>query len=187
MIKDCKKRKCLLPIETLGSDKRFYIEEKDVRRICANLYGGGYSVVFVYVGSILRFLDGKITTLYETDVYPYLSRTDEGKNKYLKYCETYPSYFRNETNYKNLIDEMKEQNYDIKKGAIVIDDNNFILDGQHRSCILLNKYGPFHKVQVVKIYTGRHKGKKMLLKLSCAKINAWIRCCIEYVKLNRTK
>ena len=41
MIKDCKKRKCLLPIETLGSDKRFYIEEKDVRRICANMCGGG--------------------------------------------------------------------------------------------------------------------------------------------------
>ena len=143
-------------------------------------------IVFVYIGSILRFLDGKVTTLYETDVFHIFLEQMKVK-KYQKYCETYPSYFRNETNYKNLIDAMKEQDYDIKKGAIVIDDNNFILDGQHWSCILLHKYGPFHKVQVVKIYSGRHRGKKMLLKLCCAKIKAWIRCCIEYVKLRWTK
>ena len=168
--------------ENFNNDPRFYVDEFNTNRILTNAHGVGYSVVFVPVGSILRELEGKITSLYDTHVYPYLLGTDDGRQKYSYYCNTYPSSFRNETNYLKLLEDMKAQEYDIKKGAIVIEEHNFILDGQHRACITLYKYGPFYKVQVVKCFFGTHYGKKRRIKYEYYKFLAGMRCIGEYVK-----
>lgn len=172
----------MFTIDDIRNDSRFYIDERNLNRLFANGGGQEYRVQFVRVGSILRSLEGKVTTLYDTDVYPFLSGSDVGEKQYTKYCEKYPIMQKNGERYKRLITEMQCSDYDIMKGAIVIDENNFILDGLHRSCITLKKYGPYHKVQVVKCFSGRHYGKKYRLKLVCYKTQAYLKCLIEYVR-----
>lgn len=168
--------------EDLHNDTRFYIDERNVQRLLANGGGQKYTTIFVGVGSIMRSLDGKITSLYCTDVYAYLQGTEEGKKKYEDYCKLCNVSFRTEQNYADLITEIDKTEYDIKKGAIVIDENNFILDGQHRACILLKKYGPFYKVEVVKMYFRTYYSWKFKCKLFYYKCTATSRCVYEYVK-----
>lgn len=125
-------------------------------------------------------------SLSDTKVYPFLEGTIDGKQKYKQYCDYCNSSRRSAEIFTQLKNDIETNDYDIKKGAIVIDEHNFILDGQHRSCILLHKYGPFHKVQVVQYDMGRHLGKRMRLKyflhypINWSKnIFLWIknRCC----------
>jgi hypothetical protein len=47
--------------------------------------------------------------------------------------------------------EMKDEiisNYDIKKGIISVTNDLYIIDGNHRYCILLNHFGGEHEIQV---------------------------------------
>lgn len=138
--------------EDLKSDPRFYIDDFNLDRMFANGGGLRYEIIFVRVGRILRQLDGRILTLYDTDVYPYLKGTIKGLKLYEKYCARCNTDRRTLENYSKLVEHLSKEEYDIKKGAIVIDEQNFILDGQHRACVLLYKHGPFYKIPVVRCY-----------------------------------
>jgi len=172
----------MFTIDDIRNDPRFYIDERNLQRLFANGGGQKYEVVFVRIGSILRNIEERITTLYETDVYPYLLGKEQGRQRYINYCDKYPIMRKNEDTYKKLIREMASQEYDIHRGAIVVDEYNFILDGLHRSCITLYKHGPFFKVQVLKCHSGRHYGKKYRCKLLYYKSIAFMKCLFEYIK-----
>lgn len=174
----------MFTIEDIKKDPRFFIDDFNTNRLFGDgaLLGREYEVVFVKIGSILRSLDGKTTSLYDTDVYSFLLGTEKGKQKYKSYCDRCHASFRNEENYKKLIDEMLMHDYDITKGAIVIDENNFILDGQHRACITLFRYGPYHKVQVLKCFSGRRLGRKKRIELYYYKLLTGVQCFYESVR-----
>lgn len=55
-----------------------------------------------------------------------------------------------EAKYKNLINSIRQNNFNPKKLPIINSDN-IILDGQHRCCILMHKYGGEHKIPILKI------------------------------------
>ena len=55
--------------------------------------------------------------------------------------------------YKELIEKL-DKGFD-EKSYIAVDEEYIVLDGQHRACYLLGKYGLEHKVNVVKIYRKR--------------------------------
>ena len=74
----------MFTIDDIRNDNRFYIDERNLQRLFANGGGQKYEVVFVRVGSILRYLEKKITTLYDTDVYPYLSGGERSQKQSLK-------------------------------------------------------------------------------------------------------
>ena len=66
---------------------------------------------------------------------------------------SYQDYRHNASRYNHLSTKLsKTGGYDIKRGAIVVDQNNVILDGWHRASWLLNKYGKNYKISVVKIF-----------------------------------
>ena len=52
--------------------------------------------------------------------------------------------------YKKLTSSLNKK-YDLRS-LIFVNGANVILDGQHRACWLLNKFGPEHEVDVIKIY-----------------------------------
>ena len=51
---------------------------------------------------------------------------------------------------KRLEKSIDENGYDPSKCAIVLDKNNIVVDGQHRSCILYYKYGGNYAVKVIR-------------------------------------
>lgn len=53
--------------------------------------------------------------------------------------------------FSNLIKQLNKKHYN-PRYPIIVDGRNVIMDGQHRACWLLNKYGPDYEVQVIKIY-----------------------------------
>lgn len=53
---------------------------------------------------------------------------------------------------KELRDTFIKEGYDIKKGTIKIGSDNKIINGNHRYCLLLEKYGEEHEIVVDKIF-----------------------------------
>lgn len=141
--------------DQLNKDERFYIDEYNLRRITKNRRIFSYKIEEIEIGKIYRQLDdgsNQIVPLQETVVYKYLNGEPGSRDDYLKYCETHKTPYRSETYFKDLAKSLKLEPYDIKKGAVCINQYNIIAEGQHRCCILLYLYGPNYKIKVVKIY-----------------------------------
>lgn len=168
--------------EELINDKRFYIDDRNINRLLNDHPVKSYQVTFIKVGMILRKLSNcdNIVPLNQTYVYKYLEGGEVGKRAYeefRKICKYSP--LRSEEIYDNLIQQIGNTDYDIKKGAIVVDQYNLILDGMHRSSILLRKYGANHIIQVVRfdnVYSLRPFFFLTRIKTVIAYIKAWVYC-----------
>ena len=153
----------MLSKEDIMSDDRFYIDEWNLNRLLERPVKR-IKIKKIKVGNINRYLDLRITDLQDTDVYRYLNQTEEDKNQYEKYCSEYCSDndSRGIKFYDKLIEEFDISNYDLKKGAICIDAYNSIIEGQHRSCIILKKYGESQVIDVVQFVFKQHEYKKFV-------------------------
>ena len=121
-----------------------------------------FELIEIPVGKIRRHLDGKVMSLYKTDPYKFLSDdSDTAKENYEKYVnrplnrEDNPD--RSVECFNTLINSFSGELYDIKKGIIIVNQFYQVMDGQHRSCILLKKYGEDLKIPVLKIKFGDYK------------------------------
>lgn len=149
----------MITITSIQNDDRFYVNPTTLDNIFHrdNNIIVNYKLVWVEVGWLRRTLLGKLSPLYETEPYLLLKNpeNDNAINIYSDYCNL-PGARKD--NPERSVDYFKSFigdftcDYDIKKGAIIIDQYYRIQDGLHRSCILLNKYGPDYKIQVVRIY-----------------------------------
>ena len=140
-------------IDDIKKEKGFFVDDRNLNRLFRSPIES-YSVISFFVGDILRVTDDKyqrVVSLYDTPVYNFLNDTQEGVNQYRQYCDHYRVSFRTEQCFNHLIEEMSSSDYDVKKGILVIDQYGVIADGQHRACILLKKYGPYYKVNVLRI------------------------------------
>ena len=141
-------------IQSIKFDKRFYINELDLERIKKRKISK-YEFIEIPVGRVRRYLDGKIFDLYHTDAYKLLDNPNnkETQKNYEEYCKNYCYEYENRgrENFKNLANSIRANEYDPLKGVIVVDQLYIIADGQHRCCILLNKFGPKYKIKVLKI------------------------------------
>ena len=113
-----------------------------------------YDVIEIEIGEILRQQNNKIFNISKSAPSEYLKSNNI--NDYKKYCDEICVGEDKEHHsieiFDKLISDLDANDYDLKKGAIVINQLNIIMDGQHRSSILCNKYGMNHKVKVVKIH-----------------------------------
>lgn len=158
--------------ETFKCDKRFYIDSRNMDRLTTKKIKK-YKIEKIMIGKILRDLSYRkkgIVNLNDTFVYAYLNGDEKGLRKYQEYCQICNVNFRSKNEYDKLIKELSLNNYDILKGAICVDYNNLILEGQHRACIILKKYGPRYKIPVVKILYNEKMSLKGMIKLAIAKI-----------------
>lgn len=144
------------------NDERFTVSKQDVDRIFQQDIAS-YNICNIKISKIRKNIKGKIIDLKETDSYKLLNG-EITQADYEKYCREQTFGYENHSleSFNNL--QRKLINYDLKKGAIVVDQFNIIRDGQHRTCILLKEFGPNYKINVVKV---KYKGLKikMIIKI----------------------
>ena len=165
--------------EDLIKDCRFYIDKRNLDRLTHQKILN-YKIQRKKVGMILRAVPNtsRIVTLAETRVYAYLTGTYEGEKEYDEYVKMCNAPFRNKESYDKLIDEMSKNPYDIKKCAVIVNQDDIICDGQHRCCYMLYKYGPNYKIDVVKFRYNEVRGFTSLIKYKCRVILAKLRATI---------
>ncbi len=169
--------------EELINDKRFYIDERNIERLMHRPILR-YEVKRKKIGTLLRTRanTNKIVTLYQTRVYAYLKGTPKGVKEYDEYIDICNVSFRNRAAYDSLIVDMEKTPYDITKGAIVINQDDLIYDGQHRSCYLLHKFGPNYNVDVLQLFYESDKGMGHIIlkyKIIVAKFKAVLNCLFK--------
>lgn len=136
----------------LKDDSSFYIDEWNLDRILGRPIVK-YKVEEIPLRKIWRVIDKKLLPLQETDIYKYIDGDENAIKNYKKYCKDHckGNPKRGIIEFNELIRKFSKELYDPMKGAIVVDQLNFIVEGNHRCCILLKKYGPKYKVKVVKL------------------------------------
>ena len=141
----------------LLSDDRFLLDpefcffELEMMRISK------YEIVEMALGDILRrWFDGKYYHLKECAPYRYLMGDEEAYEEYSRYHKSHDLTMMTRERFQKLIESMEKNGYD-ERYVMVVDQKNVIMDGQHRACILLAKYGEEHKVKVLKVHIFKTK------------------------------
>ena len=149
----------------------FYVPHEIVSVLYRKNPPQSYKVVELEVGKIRRTVNGNILTLYDTINYQYLTNKDncELKKKYEEYCKdnqnTHDNPSRSVEAFGTVEKDITCAEYDIHKGAIIVNQYNFIQDGLHRSCVILKNYGPKHKIKVLKVKKRTQRRMKILSPL----------------------
>ena len=119
-------------------------------------------------------MEERILRLNETVVYKYLDKNNDSESQYMDYCDKYgkKNPHRNRDAFDSLINDFSVDNndYDPLKGVIIVNQYGFLLDGQHRACLLLKKYGPKKKIPVLKIKARMSVRRKLGLLFKYAKM-----------------
>lgn len=111
-----------------------------------------YKVEEILLKDINRELEGNIYKLKDCSPYKYL---EGNKKRYQQYCDYHQknSIANMSINrYEKLIHSINENGYDERFIICLNGNNNVIVDGQHRACYLLYKYGDNFKINVLKLY-----------------------------------
>lgn len=136
----------------LKVNEQFKIDEEAINRILQIPFIYSYSVERVKVGDIRRVSHGVRLTLPETNVYHYMVSGDKaGYTNYIQ-TQTFDSEKKSIKKFRKLKQDLQNNIYDIKRGAIVLNKDNVLIDGFHRSMILYNTYGPDFAIDVVKVF-----------------------------------
>lgn len=140
--------------EEFQKDTRFHISNADVVRLFSTRVCK-YTVEEVRLADLYYFngVDYGVVRIQDSVIYQYLLSEDTNKKDgYKKYVERCNDEHRTEDAYICLRERFQNEDYDIKKSAIVINQLLIVLDGQHRCAILMDKYGSDYRIPVVKIY-----------------------------------
>ncbi|MBE6448523.1 MAG: hypothetical protein E7018_04400 [Alphaproteobacteria bacterium] len=149
------------PTETLLQDNRFYIDQAFFDRILKGRIIVKSELTTMRVGDIKRkWLDGTIMNLQDVGTYKYLCGDTQA---YQDYCLAHKKHFNSNMKterFDTLIKSLDEKGYD-PKSIIILDFDNVIMDGSHRSSYLLHKYGPDFQVNVLRLKTKKRFGDKV--------------------------
>lgn len=141
----------------MKQDTRFSITPDEMDALFRYHAITDYSFEKIKLGDILRYKDHRLVSISETINYAYLENSSNSaiRERYIEYCSDWDNLKdnpeRSEETYRKLIQIMETQHYDVRTSAIVINQYDCIVDGLHRSCILLKKYGKDYEVEVVRI------------------------------------
>ncbi len=119
-----------------------------------------YEVISIKLGDIKREWQGEIISLDKTPVYAYVKNGDE---------EGYRDYVRQHipantdkniaediiendlARFKGTIESVMNNGYDVQRCAVILNGDNVILDGVHRSCIAFSQFGAEHEISVLRV------------------------------------
>jgi len=124
---------------------------------CATNWSEHYEVVKIRVGDLRRFWMGRPQPLEETALVKYLRTGDEDVIR--SYYEQLHSVFGGDASgievsvaeSCKLFSGLRDLEYDPSICCIVVNDQNIIIDGYHRSSVILAKHGPDCMVKVVRV------------------------------------
>lgn len=132
------------------SDNRFKLDYDFFYRVLEMRPVSRYRVVPVKLGELTRYwYDGKLYPLEKCPPYRYLCGDRQAYEEYCLQNRTLTGFDMSPERFEALCASMAE--YDPKSMPVVFGPRNIIQDGQHRSCILLKKFGPEHMINVLRI------------------------------------
>lgn len=143
-------------IGRMRADTRFYIDAANMDYL-AHLNILNYEVTRIKIGSILRDYKDGLYTLDKTLPYKAITHPDDSnvQEAYTQYCNEARNQIGTEDRSLNglhkLNADLQANPYDPLKGVVVIDQYNIILEGQHRSCIMLAEHGPDYSITAVRV------------------------------------
>lgn len=114
-----------------------------------------FEVVTLELKDIRRkWHDGKLYKLSECSPYLYLQTGDE--DMYNKYCEKNMKLSHG-TQFSTTLDRYKQLITSVRSGynekyIPIVNQQNILMDGQHRCCILMHLYGEKHRIKVLKLH-----------------------------------
>lgn len=137
----------------LLEDKRFELDDEFVYFCLEQRLVKKYELVDIPLKDIRRLWEGKAIPLKECHPYKYLVQGDS--RIYEKYCRLNRRDFNldimSENRFDELIDSIEQNGFD-SHSAVVVNGDNILMDGQHRCCYMLYKYGEDYKLPCVRIY-----------------------------------
>lgn len=153
-------------------NKKFKISDDFSFRFLEHTLIDKYYIKSIKISDIKREYKNKQYNLKDCSPYHFLLGDT---NRYINYCinnrrtdymslseEEFIKYVKKNCirDYKKTIAILDKNGYDYKN-PIIIDQNNNILDGQHRACYLLYKYGENHKIKVLKLHINNQDLNKL--------------------------
>ena len=132
--------------QKLLQDERFCISEDFFRWISLFRNFEKYEISSIELGKITY---GN-TPLCKTAPYLYLEGNVDAYKDYCAYHQRVLHIDMNYQRFDKLISSVEKNGYD-EKFIIVLKYNNSLMDGQHRACCLMHKYGPEHKIKVLRL------------------------------------
>ena len=121
-------------------------------------FGNFFELIHIPLKKMSCFAaDGSPVLLKECAQYKYLVTRDEGIYleylAFLKKKEVMSEYGKTWSleRFKNLEKELVRDGYQPEKSIIVVNQDNFIYDGTHRSSVLLYKYGEDYEIPVIQV------------------------------------
>ena len=137
-------------------DNRFELDEVFFNRRVKFRKLYEYKITKMKLKDIRREWKGQILSLEDVSPFKFL----QGNVKeYEEYCDVHQNQMGHDVSivkFRELIKNIEEKGFERKK-IIVVGYNDEIVDGQHRCCYLLYKYGGEYEVDVLKVKLGKRK------------------------------
>ena len=126
-------------------DDEFFYRRMETRRIA------GYEICKVKLRDLRRKRhDGTICTLEECEPYKYLHGDVKGYGEYCIDNLANSGYAMTVERFEKLRQDMASS-FDKRYMPVLRGADNVIMDGQHRCCILLDRFGPDYEIDVLRI------------------------------------
>lgn len=133
----------------LLGDKRIILNDEFFYRALEGRKIANYSIKKIALKDIQRVWKGKTLSLSECHPYTYLNGNIKAYEKYCKENKKLFSIEMSVNRYDKLLASIKANGFQSKNMPVIDAKNNVIMDGQHRCCYLLKKFGPDYKVRAL--------------------------------------
>ena len=135
----------------LLDDDRFELDYEFVYKRLETKKIYDYKVDTIKLKDLRRsWIDKKLYTLAECSPYKYLQGNDEQYQNYCKINSEVSPFDMSKERFDKLIQSIKKS-YDARKMPVVNKDN-VIMDGQHRTSVLLYLYGEDYEIPVLRLF-----------------------------------
>ncbi|MBE6461709.1 MAG: hypothetical protein E7006_02600 [Alphaproteobacteria bacterium] len=133
----------------LLDDRRFVLDDEFFYRGLEGKKIRNYYVKRIALGDINRSWKGKIFKLHECAPYIYLKGNSQAYNRYCKENKRMFNIEMSQHRFDCLVSCIESKGFNAKSMPVINAADNVIMDGQHRSCYLLSKFGTEHKVRAL--------------------------------------
>ena len=134
----------------LLDDSRFELDYDFFYRVLEMRPVSRYSVVRARLGDLTRYwYDGRLYPLEECPPYKYLCGDRKAYEDYCALNAAVTGFEMSPERFEKLCASMAT--YNPRLMPVVFGPRNIVQDGQHRTCILLKKFGPDHVIDVLRI------------------------------------
>jgi len=144
----------LLEDKRFDLDADFFYKTLEFRRIKT------YALKKIRIGDIKRrWIDGKLYTLNECAPFLYLTGNKKVYQDYCRVNSQTSKFDMSIKRFENLITSMKN-GINTRQVPVIYGPQNILMDGQHRLCFLLHKYGVNYEVLCLHLDIDVHQNNK---------------------------